>query len=54
MKVCLINLAHMHRMDVFIRQGAKAPSGSAPPHYRGFKITNSLRHITLGRTPLDE
>ena len=27
-------------------------SGSGPPHFRGFAIT--LRHITLGRTPLDE
>jgi len=30
--------------------GAKAPSGSGPRHYRGFTIT--LRHSTLGRTPL--
>jgi hypothetical protein len=28
------------------------PSGSEPPHYPGFMIT--LRHTTLGRTPLDE
>jgi len=28
------------------------PSGSGPSHYRGFTIT--LRHTTLGRTPLDE
>jgi hypothetical protein len=28
------------------------PSGPAPPHYRPFTIT--LRHATLGRTPLDE
>jgi len=54
MKVCLTNLAHMHTMDAFIRHGAKTPSGPAPPHYRGFKITLSLRRITLGRTPLDE
>jgi hypothetical protein len=27
-------------------------SGPRPPHYRGFTIT--LRHTTLGRTPLDE
>jgi len=26
--------------------------GSGPPHYRRFTIT--LRHATLGRTPLDE
>jgi len=29
-----------------------SPSGPRPPHYRGFTIT--LRHTTLGRTPLDE
>ena len=29
-----------------------APSGPRSPHCRGFKITH--RHITLGRTPLDE
>ena len=28
------------------------PSEPGPPHYRGFRIT--LRHTTLGRTPLDE
>jgi hypothetical protein len=33
-------------------QSATAPSGPGPPHYLGFTIT--LRHITLGRTPLDE
>jgi len=54
MKVCLINLAHMDTMDVFIRHGAKSPSGPPPPRYRGFKITHRLRHIALGRTPLDE
>jgi hypothetical protein len=32
--------------------GAKAPSVSGLPHYWGFTIT--LRHTTLGRTPLDE
>jgi len=32
--------------------GATAPSGPGPPHYQGFTIT--LRHTTLGRTPLDE
>jgi hypothetical protein len=31
--------------------GATAPSVPGPPHYRGFTIT--LRHTTLGRTPLD-
>ena len=28
------------------------PDGPGPPHYRGSKIT--LRHATVGRTPLDE
>jgi hypothetical protein len=36
----------------FLSSGATAPSGPGPPHYRGFTIT--LRHTTLGRTPLDE
>ena len=36
----------------YFPQGATAPSGPGPPHYRGFTIT--LRHTTLGRTPLDE
>ena len=34
------------------RHVATAPSGPGPPHSRGFTIT--LRHITFGRTPLDE
>jgi len=33
-------------------QGATAPSGPGPPHYRGFTFT--LRHTTLSKTPLDE
>jgi hypothetical protein len=32
--------------------GISTPSGSGPPHYRGFTIT--LRRTTFGRTPLDE
>jgi hypothetical protein len=36
----------------FFPIGATAPSGPGPPRYRGFTIT--LRHTTLGRTPLDE
>jgi hypothetical protein len=31
--------------------GATALSRPGPPHYRGFTIT--LKHIALGRTPLD-
>ena len=37
---------------LFSSHGATAPSGPGTPHYRGFAIT--LRHTTLGRTPLDE
>ena len=36
---------------LFFFHGATAPKG-AEPHYRGF--TTTLRHTTLGRTPLDE
>ena len=36
----------------FFFHGATAPSGPGRAHYRGFTIT--LRHITLGRNPLDE
>ena len=31
---------------------ATDPSGPGPPHYRSFTIT--LKHTTLGRTPLNE
>ena len=37
---------------VFFPHGSTAPSGPGPPQYRGFTIT--LRHTTLGKTPLDE
>ena len=36
----------------FFYNRATAPSGSRPPHYRGFRII--LRHTTVGWTPLDE
>jgi hypothetical protein len=36
----------------FFPHGATAPSGPGSLHYRGFTIT--LRHATIGRTPLDE
>jgi len=36
----------------FFYHDATAPSGPRSPHYQGFTIT--LRHTTLGRTPLDE
>jgi len=37
---------------IVVFHGLTAPSGPEPPHYRGFTIT--LRHTTLGRTPLDK
>jgi hypothetical protein len=41
------------RWPIFVfPHGATAPSGTGPPHHQGFTIT--LRHTTLGRTPLDE
>ena len=36
---------------IFFFHGATAPSEPGPSHYSGFMIT--LRHTTLGRTPLD-
>ena len=36
----------------FFFHGSTAPSGSRPAHYQGFTIT--LRHTTVGRTPLEE
>jgi len=36
----------------FLLPWRNSPSGPRPPHCRGFTIT--LRHNTLGRTPLDE
>jgi hypothetical protein len=40
------------RLFHYFFYGAAAPSGPRPPRCRGFTIT--LRHNTLGRTPLDE
>jgi len=37
---------------IFFIHGTTVPSGSGPPHFRGFAIT--LGHTTLGMTPLDE
>jgi len=37
---------------LFCTLAQQPPSGPRRPHYRGFTI--ALRHITLGRTPLDE
>ena len=36
----------------FFFHGSTAPRGPRPPNYRGFMIT--IRHATVGRTPLDE
>jgi hypothetical protein len=38
--------------DFFPPNFATTPIGLWSPHFRGFTI--KLRHITLGRTPLDE
>ena len=43
---------HGHNfLRVLVFCGAKVPSGPGPPHYRGF--TTTIRHSTLGRTPLN-
>jgi hypothetical protein len=48
-----IHFAPSHTIFVlFLFRGATAHSGPGPPRYRGFMIT--LRHTTLGRTPLYE
>jgi hypothetical protein len=39
-------------LHILFHHGATAPSGPAPPHYRGFMIT--ITHTTPGRTPLGE
>jgi len=47
------NCAECNECDFFLNHGATAPpSGPRPPHCLGF--TTTLRHTTLGRTPLDE
>jgi len=38
--------------NIIISHGSTVSSRPGPPHYRGSAIT--LRHTTLGRTPLDE
>jgi hypothetical protein len=48
----LIALIMFAVMIIFFSNGSTAPWGPRPPHYWGFTIT--LRHTTLGRTPLDE
>ena len=41
-----------HNVKVPFFYGLTAHNGPRPPHYRGFTMT--LRHTTLGSTPLDE
>jgi hypothetical protein len=41
-----------HKLLIFPPQWHNSPSAPRPHHCRGFTIT--LRHTTLGRTPLDE
>jgi hypothetical protein len=43
---------YMPTLPIFLLHGSKEPRGAGVPHFRGFTIT--LRHTTLGRTPLDE
>ena len=51
---CNVTLAYSNdvHIETYIFYGTTAPSGPRPVHCRGFTIT--LRHTTLGRTPLDE
>jgi hypothetical protein len=44
--------AAVEAIALFFFHASTAPSGLGPPHYRASTIT--LRHTTLGRTPLDE
>jgi hypothetical protein len=48
---CVFMCMDIH-IYIYISNGAATPSGPGPPHCWGFTIT--LRHTTLGRTPLDE
>ena len=50
--ICRRLLIQRNKIIFFFLHGATAHSGPRPPHYRGFTIT--LRHTTLGRTPLDQ
>jgi hypothetical protein len=52
---CALSKMHQHRdtaSGTIFPRDAAAAFGPGPPHYRDFAIT--LRHTTLGRTPLDE
>jgi hypothetical protein len=43
---------YIHTCTHFFPMPQQPPVGPGPPHYQGFTIT--VRHTTLGRTPLDE
>ena len=45
-------LDYKRKMDLIFANGTTTPSGPGRPHFSGF--TNTFRHSTLGRTPLDE
>jgi len=47
-----IQLRNSRILSFLSYNGATAPNGPMPPHYREFVI--ALRHTTLGMTPLDE
>ena len=51
-KIPKLYASHYSMLSPYIFHGATAPSGPGSPHYLDFTIT--LRHTTLGRTPLDE
>jgi hypothetical protein len=51
-KIKFHNVCEILKSSTFCFYGATTSSGPGAPHYRGFTIT--LRHTTLGRTPLDK
>ena len=50
-KPCCLLVKFLNIQLIFLPKAQHPPSGSGPPHYQGFTIT--LRHTTVGRTPLD-
>jgi len=44
-------IKYMRNNNIYIHD-VTGPSGPGPTYYRGFSIT--LRHTTLGRTPVEE
>ena len=49
---CLLYVTLVAYCNIFFYHGGTALSGPGPRHFRGFVIT--LKHTTLGRTPVDE